>query len=169
MSEEIHEKLHEVIVFSLAIIFFILPAASYFYIVAANTISPRRTAISEPHPSEPKEYSSTRNYGHLPEMPGSVGSSSFHLPIAATRILVESANKIPRLPHSPSFASTAPSSFKIFQEVTPTLVSFSGITYSVPNSRKSISEPYVILNGVSGFMKPGTLCAIMGPSGIYSS
>jgi ABC-type multidrug transport system fused ATPase/permease subunit len=177
MSSQIEDKLYEVVVFALTIIFFILPAVSYFYIVIASKISARKTSI--PHTKEDKNkvytqhHSPQRNFGSIPS---SVASSYLNLPVAPTRILVESASRsnesVPpywntRIPNSPSVASIAASStFKLFQEVSPILVSFSNITYSVENSRKKTSEPFVILNGVSGFMKPGSLCAIMGPSGI---
>lgn len=79
-----------------------------------------------------------------------------------------------RLPYSYSVASTTTSSItRLFHEAAPALLSFSDIIYSVKTSHNGPSKKFktssssttTILKSVNGFMKAGSLTAIMGPSG----
>lgn len=161
-----------VVVIALFVAFFLIPAVAYISVII---VGKSHKAISNPSTQSPNKAGHTqqhRAYIQPRYESSSVGSSSLHLPAAPKAILVKSKDSTTdliakaadhSLVHSPSVASTVPSSItRLYHEVQPVLLAFSNITYSVSKKK---GEKTRILNGVSGFMKPGSLTAIIGPSG----
>ena len=164
-----------VVLATLSFLVFIIPAITYFVIISRpkrqeplNSVQSR--PIQPPLPQMKRNLSPNKNMR-------SVNSSSSHLPMSQRTIpdfgfFTNSKHSTPAASRLhlnevgsnrlQTAASVTSSITRLFHQVPQVLISFSNLSYSVYDKKNVETK---ILDNISGFIKPYSLCAFMGPSG----